>query len=1087
MDITQKEWLELFEIDSFYDRQSEMELFVQWVVKDSNHIVGMYGMGGIGKTTFLTKVAIRVADEFDYIIGFSMLNMPHILKILGDCIEIVSEQPDLKIPEDITSCLLLLFHYLRIKKCLIIIDNIETVLSKERPGHFIAGYESIEQIIKFIGEANHRSCLVISGREVPRELNLSTSDAGSVRTFHLRGLDLEYCRKYLSDRGLLGTDESWGSLIERYSGNPSILRIVAATIRELYNKSIAEFLKKGVASADTFEVIGEQFGYLSDQEKLIMYWLAVEREAISLETLQENLSFVLPKDLITAMTNLLRRSLIERRGDKFTLLNVVIEYATEQLIELISTELINLKPNLSNLTALIKAESKDYIRQTQTLLILKPIIQRLQLALLDEKSTAQFLKNFLSLLREDANLRSGYITGNIINALTIINPSLSGYDFSHLSIRQAYLKGVEARDLNIAHSNISHCVFTENFGGILSVAFSSTGLMATGTFNGDIRIWSIANNEYHYLRTLVGHSDWTWKVEFSPDGRFLVSCSEDQSVRVWEPNTGTCLHIIREHESWVRSVAFSPTGSSFATASGDLTVRIWETGTGKCLRILRGHSQPPCSVAFSPDGNLFATGSYDLTIRLWDTTTWEPVRVLEGHTGRLKCVIFSPDSQLLASGANDGHVILWDVKEGKAVATLEGHKKWIRSISFNPQQQILASCCDEGTIRLWDLTTKQCYKVLAGHAGPAWTVSFTEDGKLFASGGGDQKVRIWESATTESIRILQGYSEVIWSLAFSPNAGMLVSGGDSKKIQVWNLTSGHCERKFTDHTDTIWSLGFDKTGQYLLSSSSDLSIKLWDFTTGYCIRTLTGHNGLVWSVIFSPNGSQCASGGSDQAIKIWDLTSGECVETLTGHTGEVWSVDYSPDGRFLVSGSDDQTIRVWDLDKKTCQSILRGHTNWVRSVKYSPDGSLIASSSADHTIRLWNVVTGEFSVMRGHNAWVRSAVFSPDGQILASASGDRSVRLWNTQTKACTHVLEGHTAMVRSVAFSPDGKLIASCCDASVIIVWDVETGERRLTLTEGRPYERMNITGISGLSETQIDMLKSLGAMDYDTKHENK
>jgi WD40 repeat protein len=141
---------------------------------------------------------------------------------------------------------------------------------------------------------------------------------------------------------------------------------------------------------------------------------------------------------------------------------------------------------------------------------------------------------------------------------------------------------------------------------------------------------------------------------------------------------------------------------------------------------------------------------------------------------------------------------------------------------------------------------------------------------------------------------------------------------------------------------------------------------------------------------------------------------------------------------------------------------------------------MLASGSEDGTIRLWDLRSGQsFTSLQGHIGWVRSVAFSPDGKMLASSSEDGTIHLWDASTWQCLQTLVGHSSRVRQVSFSPDGQTLASCSDDGTVKLWDRQTSACFKTLISERPYERMNITGVQGLTATQKASFEMLGAIE--------
>jgi len=690
------------------------------------------------------------------------------------------------------------------------------------------------------------------------------------------------------------------------------------------------------------------------------------------------------------------------------------------------------------------------------------------------------LLEILEATRGRTEAEVGYVGGNAATLLVKVDKAvLEGRDLSRAVILGADFTKASLLRVNFAKANLSDSVFTKILGRVCSVAFSPNGqLLATGSDDGVVTLREAVSGRE--LLTLEGHTDWVNSVAFSPKGKTLASGSSDQTVRLWNISTGKCLKILQGHSSFVYSVAFSPDGERLASSSGDQTIRLWNVYTGECLTTLQGHNGFVRLVAFSPDGERLASGSEDTTIRLWDIHTGECFTTLHGHSRSVRSVAFSLDGERLASGSEDTTIRLWDIRTGECLTTLHEHNNCVASVAFSPDGATLASGSDDQTIKLWDIHTGECLTTLHGHNNWVASVAFSPDGASLASGSGDQTIRLWDIHTGECLKTWQGYTYLVNSVTFNPEGKTLASGTGDQTVRLWDIRTGECLTTLHGHNNWVHSVAFSPDGERLASGSEDTTIRLWDIHTGECLKTLHGHKTWVHSVAFSSDGERLASGSSDQTIRLWDVYTGECLKTLQGHSRSVRSVAFDPDGKTLASGSEDTTIRLWDMYTGECLKTLQGHSRSVRSVAFSPDGEKLASGNEDTTIRLWDIHTGEcLTTLQGHSGFVRSVAFSPDGKTLASGSSDKTVRLWDIRTGKCLKILQGHTYWIRSVAFSPDGKTLASGNRDSTIKLWDVKMGECIKTMRHERPYEGINITGVTGLTEAEKATLKALGAIE--------
>ncbi|MBE5228414.1 MAG: WD40 repeat domain-containing protein [Microcystis aeruginosa PMC 728.11] len=548
---------------------------------------------------------------------------------------------------------------------------------------------------------------------------------------------------------------------------------------------------------------------------------------------------------------------------------------------------------------------------------------------------------------------------------------------------------------------------------------------------------------------LEGHKDFVTSVNFSPDGKTLVSRSGDKTIKLWNVETGKEIRTLKGHDSTVNSVNFSPDGKTLVSGNDDGTIILWDVEERQEIRTIKAHSGTVYSVNFSPDGKTLVSGSDDKTIKLWNVEKPQEIHTLKEDNGPVYSVNFSPDGKTLVSGSGDKTIILWDVKTGKKLHTFEGHNGPVYSVNFSRNGKTLVSGSGDKTIKLWNVEERREIHTLKGHNSRVRSVNFSPDGKTLVSGSWDNTIKLWNVETGQEILTLKGHEGPVWSVNFSPDEGKtLVSGSDDGTIKLWNV---EIVQTLKGHDDLVNSVEFSRDGKTLVSGSDDGTIKLWDVKTGEEIDTFEGHDYPVRSVNFSPDGKTLVSGSDDKTIILWNVKTGQKIHTFYGHLDLVRSVNFSPDGETLVSGSWDGTIKLWNV--KTGKEIhpfygFEGHHDRVRSVNFSPDGKTLVSGSNDKTIKLWNVEKRqEIHTFEGHDGPVRSVNFSPNGKTLVSGSYDKTIKLWNVEKRQEIHTFEGHDGPVRSVNFSPNGETLVSGSDDKTIKLWNLEKRQEIRTL----------------------------------------
>ncbi|NCJ05836.1 hypothetical protein GS597_04785 [Synechococcales cyanobacterium C] len=1109
------DWGEAVDVASFHGRQVELETLEDWIEQDRCRLIGIFGMGGIGKTCLSVKLAQRLESRFSSIIWRSLHNAPPLESLLTDILQFLAPGKVSTNFSSLNEHLLFLLNYLRDHRCLIVLDNVETVLQPGGySGDYQLGYDGYGQFLKRMGEVPHRSTVLITSREKPKGFVAEAGIGLPIRALSLTGLPENCVQAVLKAKGnFYGSTSEWKNLCRCYAGNPLALKIVASAIHDFfggYLRAFLDTLQTGSAVfGDIRELLSSQICRLSDLEQQVMYWLAIEREPVTLAELQSQL--ILPQspgNAFEALEALERRSLIEKMpalkekdSPRFTLQPVVMEFMTEQLIEetvntflslqshiesdvlSVSTQIKYLDLGLLKTHALMKAQAKDYIREIQRQYILQPLLDRL-LCRLGQPGLVHSFQVVLAMLRHQPASITSYVAGNILNFLAQLSNCWEGWDFSYLTVWQAHLTSVNLHRCNFQSADLSHSVFKQACGQILTVAFSPDGeYLATGDVNHELHIWRVAEGKLLFSGRV--DEGWIWSVAFSPDGRYVASCA-NRGVYLWDVHTGECIQHFTGYTDRVFSVAFSPSGRWLATGSEDRLVRIWEVETGQLRYALPGHGDEVRSVAFAawvPGrlDHLLASGSVDGTIRLWNPESGKNVGVLSAQNQPIWSIAFSPQGNLLACGSGDRTIHLWDIRSYTLLQSIKGHLALVRSVAFSPDGKTLASGSDDRTIRLWQVEQGICRQVLRGHGSWISAVAFSPDGSLLASGSEDQSVRLWDSQSDRCLKTLQGHSNGVWCVASHPTSPCLASGNQDGTIGLWDIGSRQLLRSLKSHTSWVWAIAFSPDGLTLASGSEDRSIKLWEVATGRLIKTLHGHSGPIFSICFSPDCLTLYSCSLDGTLRFWNLRNGTCRRTCAGHTGGVWALAQSQNGDLLISGSQDGTLKIWDVNTAQCLQTLSDPSQWIRCCDISVDRQTLVSGSADGYLKVWALNSSEksYTAFSGHHGPALSVLFAPDGQTFASCGADNVVKVWDCQTLECLSVLSGHTRWVRSVTYSADGKTLISCSQDETIRLWNLKTEECTGVLHQRRPYEETIIEDVRGLTTVQKANLKQLGALE--------
>ena len=298
------------------------------------------------------------------------------------------------------------------------------------------------------------------------------------------------------------------------------------------------------------------------------------------------------------------------------------------------------------------------------------------------------------------------------------------------------------------------------------------------------------------IRILEGHTGPIHAVAVTPDGKYVISGSDDHILRVWDIESGEELRTLEGHTDSVSAVAVTPDGKHAISASWDKTLRVWDIESGEELRTLEGHTNSVFAVAVTPDGKHAISASWDKTLRVWDIESGEELRTLEGHTNSVFAVAVTPDGKHAISGSWTTTKV-WDINSAEEIQTLEGHTDLVCAIAVTPDGKHAISKSRDKTIRVWNIESVEEIQTPEGHTNSVFAVAVTPDGKHAISASWDKTLRVWDIESGEEIQRLVGHTNSVDAVAVTPDGKHAISGSLDKTIRVWNIEIGQTIASFS--------------------------------------------------------------------------------------------------------------------------------------------------------------------------------------------------------------------------------------------------------------------------------------------------
>ncbi|MEG4113871.1 MULTISPECIES: WD40 repeat domain-containing protein [unclassified Microcoleus] len=406
-----------------------------------------------------------------------------------------------------------------------------------------------------------------------------------------------------------------------------------------------------------------------------------------------------------------------------------------------------------------------------------------------------------------------------------------------------------------------------------------------GPNNTTLTVWHLTNGDEVFS---FSHMSGIHKLVLMPDGKRVISASDDHTIKVWDLENGAEVFTFNSNMS-VESLALTPNGQSLLSTSGN-KITLWDINSRKEIGTLGNHNQVH-AITVTPNGKQAISGSLEGSLKLWNLDNRLEQLPQSPHSNSVKVVLVVPDGQRAISGSQDGTLKIWNLQNCEELLTLNYHRA-IQAVALMPDGQRAISGSQDGTLKIWNLQSGTELDSLAGEIMPPIECS---------------------TSRGITIDIPSKIATPVQALVVTPDGQQVIGGLGDGNLQIWNLKKKLKQFRLNGHTQQISGLAITSDGRQVISSSFDGTLIVWDVERKTQLCVIHSHNEPINSIALMPDNQHVISASHDGTLKMWHLRSKTEQFMIKAHNDIVWAVAVIPDKQLAVSVSKDYTLKVWNM------------------------------------------------------------------------------------------------------------------------------------------------------------------------------